>query len=212
MSDDPGQRLDHELYRSLYESRTILLGEPLEDRNSNRICNALLVLAAQDPRAEIRLLINSPGGSVPGMLAIRDCMRAIPNDVRTVNLGMAYSAGQFLLASGTKGKRSAMPHSKVLLHQGSAGIGGTAMDIAIQANDLRQTRDTVLACIAEDTGQSVEQVEEDSRRDRWFTAPEALDYGFIDVIVGSLDDVMPARRTSIGLSAAGTERVEGRSA
>ena len=157
MNDDPGQRLDHELYRSLYESRTILLGEPLEDRNSNRLCNALLLLAAEDPGADIRLLINSPGGSVPGMLAIRDCMRAIPNDVRTVNLGMAYSAGQFLLSSGTKGKRSAMPHSKVLLHQGSAGIGGTAMDIAIQADDLRHTRDTVLACIAEDTGQSVER-------------------------------------------------------
>jgi ATP-dependent Clp protease, protease subunit len=210
MNDDPGQRLDHELYRSLYENRTILLGEPLEDRNSNRICNALLVLAAEDSRADIRLLINSPGGSVPGMLAIRDCMRAIPNDVRTVNVGMAYSAGQFLLSSGTKGKRSAMPHSKVLLHQGSAGIGGTAMDIAIQADDLRQTRDTVLACIAEDTGQSVEQVEEDSRRDRWFTAQEALDYGFIDTIVSSLDDVMPGRRTSIGLSAAGTGRTEGR--
>jgi ATP-dependent Clp protease, protease subunit len=210
MNDDPGQRLDHELYRSLYENRTILLGEPLEDRNSNRICNALLVLAAEDSRADIRLLINSPGGSVPGMLAIRDCMRAIPNDVRTVNVGMAYSAGQFLLSSGTKGKRSAMPHSKVLLHQGSAGIGGTAMDIAIQADDLRQTRDTVLACIADDTGQSVEQVEEDSRRDRWFTAREALDYGFIDTIVSSLDDVMPGRRTSIGLSAAGTGRTEGR--
>jgi ATP-dependent Clp protease protease subunit len=210
MNDDPGQRLDHELYRSLYENRTILLGEPLEDRNSNRICNALLVLAAEDPRADIRLLINSPGGSVPGMLAIRDCMRAIPNDVRTVNVGMAYSAGQFLLSSGTKGKRSAMPHSKVLLHQGSAGIGGTAMDIAIQADDLRQTRDTVLACIAEDTGQSVAQVEEDSRRDRWFTAQEALDYGFIDTIVSSLDDVMPGRRTSIGLSAAGTGHPEGR--
>jgi ATP-dependent Clp protease protease subunit len=138
------------------------------------------------------------------MLAIRDCMRAIPNDVRTVNLGMAYSAGQFLLSSGTRGKRSAMPHSKVLLHQGSAGIGGTAMDIAIQAVDLRHTRDTVLACIAEDTGQSVEQVEEDSRRDRWFTAQEALDYGFIDSIVGSLDDVMPRRRTAIGLAAVGT--------
>jgi ATP-dependent Clp protease, protease subunit len=210
MNDDPGQRLDHELYRSLYENRTILLGEPLEDRNSNRICNALLVLAAEDPRADIRLLINSPGGSVPGMLAIRDCMRAIPNDVRTVNVGMAYSAGQFLLSSGTKGKRSAMPHSKVLLHQGSAGIGGTAMDIAIQADDLRQTRDTVLACIAEDTGQSVEQVEEDSRRDRWFTAQEALEYGFIDTIVSSLDDVIPGRRTSIGLSAAGTGQTEGR--
>jgi ATP-dependent Clp protease, protease subunit len=212
MSDDPGQRLDQELYRSLYESRTILLGEPLEDRNSNRLCNALLLLAADDPRADIRLLINSPGGSVPGMLAIRDCMRAIPNDVCTVNLGMAYSAGQFLLSSGTKGKRSAMPHSKVLLHQGSAGIGGTAMDIAIQADDLRHTRDTVLSCIAEDTGQSVEQVEEDSRRDRWFTAQEALDYGFIDTIVSSLDDVMPHRRMSIGLGAVGAGRSEGRSA
>jgi ATP-dependent Clp protease protease subunit len=210
MSDDPGQRLDHELYRSLFESRTLLLGEPLEDRNSNRLCNALLLLAADDPRADIRLLINSPGGSVPGMLAIRDCMRAIPNDVRTVNLGMAYSAGQFLLSSGTKGKRSAMPHSKVLLHQGSAGIGGTAMDIAIQADDLRQTRDTVLACIAQDTGQSVEQVEEDSRRDRWFTAEEALAYGFIDTIVGSLDDVMPRRRTSIGLAAVGGGREDER--
>jgi ATP-dependent Clp protease, protease subunit len=208
MSDDPGQRLDHQLYWSLFESRTILLGEPLEDRNSNRLCNAILLLADQDQRADIRLLINSPGGSVPGMLAIRDCMRAVPNDVRTVNLGMAYSAGQFLLSSGTKGKRSAMPHSKVLLHQGSAGIGGTAMDIAIQADDLRQTRDTVLACIAEDTGQSVEQVEEDSRRDRWFTAEEALAYGFIDTIVSSLDDVMPGRRPSIGLGALGTRRVE----
>ena len=210
MSDDPGQRLDGELYRSLFESRTLLLGEPLKDRNSNRLCNALLLLAADDPRADIRLLINSPGGSVPGMLAIRDCMRAIPNDVRTVNLGMAYSAGQFLLSSGTKGKRAAMPHSKVLLHQGSAGIGGTAMDIAIQADDLRQTRDTVLACIAQDTGQSVEQVEEDSRRDRWFTAEEALDYGFIDTIVGSLDDVMPRRRTSIGLAAVGGGREDER--
>ena len=202
MSDersDPAQVLDHELYRGLFERRTILLGEPLEDRNSNRICNALLLLASDDPTADIRLLINSPGGSVPGMLAIRDCMRAIPNDVRTVNLGMAYSAAQFLLSSGTKGKRCAMPHAKVLLHQGSAGIGGTAMDIAIQADDLRHTRDTVLACIAEDTGQSVERVEEDSRRDRWFTAQEALAYGFIDTIVESLDDVMPKRRATVGL-------------
>jgi ATP-dependent Clp protease, protease subunit len=212
MSDDtdPAYALDRALYQALFEQRTLVLGEPLEQRNSNRLCQGLLLLAAEDPHDDIRLLINSPGGSVPGMLAIRDCMRTIPNDVVTVNLGMAYSAGQFLLSSGTKGKRSAMPHSKVLLHQGSAGIGGTAMDIAIQADDLRQTRDTVLACIAEDTGQSVEQVEEDSRRDRWFTAREALDYGFIDTIVSSLDDVMPGRRTSIGLSAAGTGRTEGR--
>jgi ATP-dependent Clp protease protease subunit len=191
--------LDDQLYRRLFDRRTIVLGEPLEDRNSNRLCEALLLLAAEDPKADIRLLINSPGGSVPGMLAIRDCMRAIPNDVSTITLGMAYSAGQFLLSSGTKGKRYAMPHAKVLLHQGSAGIGGTAMDIAIQADDLRRTRDTVLACIAEDTDQPFARVEEDSRRDRWFTAPEALDYGFVDAVVNTLDDVLPAAVRPVGL-------------
>lgn len=191
--------LDDELYRRLFDRRTIVLGEPLEDRNANRLCHALLLLAAEDPKADIRLLINSPGGSVPGMLAIRDCLRAIPNDVSTINLGMAYSAGQFLLSSGTRGKRYVMPHAKVLLHQGSAGIGGTAMDIAIQAEDLRRTRDTVLACIAEDTGQPVAQIEEDSRRDRWFTAAEALDYGFVDAVVTSLEDVLSTSRHPVGL-------------
>jgi len=196
---DPVLALDDDLYRQLFDRRTIVLGEPLEDRNSNRLCHALLLLAAQDPKADIRLLINSPGGSVPGMLAIRDCMRAVPNDVCTVNLGMAYSAGQFLLSSGTRGKRYVMPHAKVLLHQGSAGIGGTAMDIAIQADDLRRTRDTVLACIAEDTGQPIARIEEDSRRDRWFTAAEALDYGFVDAVVTSLDDVLPTVLRPVGL-------------
>jgi len=203
MSDDAitGQGLDEEIYRRLFERRTLLLGEPLEQYNSNRLCNGLILLAADDPSADIRLLINSPGGSVPGMLAIRDCIRAIPNDVVTINLGMAYSAGQFLLSSGTPGKRYALPHSKVLLHQGSGGIGGTAMDIAIQADDMRRTRDTVLALIAQDTGQDVEQVERDSRRDRWFTADEALAYGFIDRIVADGDDVLPTPRHRIGLGA-----------
>lgn len=189
----PGAVLDDDLYRSLFERRTLVLGEPLEDWNSNRLCTGLLLLALDDPDADIRLLISSPGGSVPGMLAIRDCMRSIPNDVATINLGMAYSAGQFLLSSGTKGKRYSMPHGKVLLHQGSAGIGGTAMDIAIQADDLRATRDTVLALVAEDTGQDVETVERDSRRDRWFNAEEALSYGFIDHLIESIDDVMPVK-------------------
>ena len=112
---------------------------------------------------------------------------------------MAYSAGQFLLSSGTKGKRYTMPHAKVLLHQGSAGIGGTAMDIAIQADDLRRTRDTVLACIAEDTGQPVARIEEDSRRDRWFTATEARDYGFVDAVVTSVEDVLPTTLRPVGL-------------
>jgi len=202
MSDDapvPGHRLDEEIYRRLFERRTLLLGEPLEHWNSNRLCSGLVLLSAENPTADIRLLINSPGGSVPGMLAIRDCMRAIPNDVVTINLGMAYSAGQFLLSAGTKGKRYAAPHSKVLLHQGSAGIGGTAMDIAIQADDLRRTRDTVLALIAEDTGQDVDVVERDSRRDRWFSSQEALEYGFIDHIVELGDDILPTPNRPIGL-------------
>jgi ATP-dependent Clp protease, protease subunit len=196
---DPAYGLDRALYQALFEQRILVLGEPLEQRNSNRLCQGLLLLAAQDPLTDIRLLINSPGGSVPGMLAIRDCMRTIPNDVATVNLGMAYSAGQFLLSAGTRGKRYCMPHGKVLLHQGSAGIGGTAMDIAIQADDLRHTRDTVLGLIAEDTGQPFDQVERDSQRDRWYTAEEAREYGFVDTVVGSLEELMPSQRHTIGL-------------
>ena len=202
MSNDswvPGRELDEAIYQRLFERRTLLLGEPLEQWNSNRLCAGLLLLAAENPDTDIRLFINSPGGSVPGMLAIRDCMRSIPCDVVTVNIGMAYSAGQFLLSSGTRGKRYALARSKVLLHQGSAGIGGSAQDIAIQADDLRRTRDTVLGLISEDTGQDAATVERDSRRDRWFSADEALTYGFIDHIVDSADDVLPGPRQPLGL-------------
>src|SRR5699024_1091745 len=149
---DPAAVLDRDLNQRLFAQRMIVLGDALEQSHTNRICSALLVLSAEDPDSDIALVINSPGGSVPGMLAIRDCMRAVPNDVATVNLGMAYSAGQFLLSAGTHGKRVAFPHAKVLLHQGSGGVGGAAPDVAIQADDIRRTRDTVLACIAEDTG------------------------------------------------------------
>jgi ATP-dependent Clp protease protease subunit len=197
----PGRELDEQIYRQLFERRTLLLGEPLEHWNSNRLCAGLLLLSAENPEADIRLLINSPGGSVPGMLAIRDCMRAIPNDVVTVNLGMAYSAGQFLLSSGTPGKRYALARSKVLLHQGSAGIGGTAQDIAIQADDLRRTRDTVLELIAADTGQDIATVERDSRRDRWFNAEDALAYGFVDAVVESGHEVLPGPQRPVGLGA-----------
>ena len=202
MSNDswvPGRELAAAIYQGLCQRRTLLLGEPLEQWNSNRLCAGLLLLAAENPDTDIRLFINSPGGSVPGMLAIRDCMRSIPCDVVTVNIGMAYSAGQFLLSSGTRGKRYALARSKVLLHQGSAGIGGSAQDIAIQADDLRRTRDTVLGLISEDTGQDVATVERDSRRDRWFSAEEALAYGFIDHIVASADDVLPGPRQPLGL-------------
>lgn len=191
--------IDDELQRRLLDQRTLLLGTALDESLGNRLCSAVMLLSAQDPRADIRLWISSPGGSVPAMLAIRDCMRLVPNDVSTVALGMAASAGQFLLSSGAPGKRYALPHARVLLHQGSAGIGGTAMDIAIQAQDLRHTRDTVLSLIAQDTGQDVARIEQDSRRDRWFTASEAVDYGFVDAVVDRAEEVGPGWRRPAGL-------------
>ncbi len=192
-------RIDDELLGRLLEQRTLLLGTVLDERVGNRLCSALLLLSMEDPRRDIRLWINSPGGSVPAMLAIRDVMRLIPNDVSTVAVGLACSAGQFLLSAGAKGKRYALPHARVLLHQGSAGFGGSAVDIAIQADDLRHTRDTVLGLIAEDTGQDVATVERDSRRDRWFTAQEALGYGFVDHVAASLDDIRPEGRRLAGM-------------
>ncbi len=201
MSDDqtPRSAIDDDLARSLLEQRTLVMTGVLDEALGHRLSTGLLVLSARDPRADIHLWINSPGGSVPAMLAIRDVMRLIPNDVSTLAMGIACSAGQFLLSAGAKGRRFALPHARVLLHQGSAGIGGTAMDIAIQADDLRHTRDTVLALISEDTGQDVETVERDSRRDRWFSAEEALDYGFVDAVVSSIDEVQSVVRRPLGL-------------
>ena len=202
MTENPLTALDDALAARLLEQRTLLLGSPLDETLGNRLCAALILLATEDPASDIYLWINSPGGSVPAMLAIRDTMRLIPNTVRTVNLGMAYSAGQFLLSAGSPGNRFALAHSRVLLHQGSAGFGGSAGDVAIQADGLRSTRDTVLSLIAADTGQDVAQVERDSRRDRWFGAEEALEYGFVDRVVSTLDEIRPRPRQAIGLGAA----------
>lgn len=197
----PPRPLDDELATRLLHQRIIVLGTELDETVGNRLCAQLLLLSAEDPRRDVALWINSPGGSVPAMLAIHDVMRLIPNDVSTLAMGMAASAGQFLLSAGTPGKRFALAHSRVLLHQGSAGIGGTAVDIELQAEDLRRTRDTVLGLIAEHTGQSVERVREDSLRDRWYTADEAKAYGFVDAVVTDLASVHPDRRPA-GLGAA----------
>ena len=196
------ERIEDELVRRLMHQRIIVLGEELGERNGNRLMHQLLLLSAEDPRADISLWISSPGGSVSSMLAIHDVMQLIPNDVSTLAMGMAASAGQFLLSAGTPGKRYALPHARVLLHQGSAGIGGTAVDIEIQADDLRHTRDTVLGLIAGHTGQDRETVERDSRRDRWFSAEDALAYGFVDQVISSVDHVTPARTRSVGLAGA----------
>ncbi|MDJ0356603.1 ATP-dependent Clp protease proteolytic subunit [Paenarthrobacter sp. PH39-S1] len=197
------QRTPHPFEDSLLQQlmghRILLLGTELDQEGGNRLCTQLMLLSAEDPQRDISLWINSPGGSVPAMLAIRDVMRLIPNDVSTVVLGLALSAGQFLLSAGTPGKRFALPHARVLLHQGSGGIGGTAMDIAIQAEDLRHTRDTVLGLIAEDTGQTMEQVTADSLRDRWYTAEQALEYGFVDRIIEQVDNIRPDQRPTVSL-------------
>jgi ATP-dependent Clp protease protease subunit len=177
----------------LLQQRILVLDGELDDRGGTRLCSQLFLLSAEDPRADISLWINSPGGSVPAMLAISDVMRLIPNDVSTLALGLACSAGQFLLTAGTRGKRFALSHSRILMHQGSAGIGGTAVDIEMQADDLRSTVETVLQIIAENTGQPLDRVRADSQRDRWYSAPQALEFGFIDGILDSLDAVRPQR-------------------
>lgn len=201
MTDTPKQALFSEsLRREFYERRVLVLDGVLDDNNGTVLATQLMMLAADDPTSDIALWIHSPGGSVPAMLAIRDLMRTIPNDVSTLALGIACSAGQFLLSSGAQGKRKALPHSRILMHQGSAGIGGTAVDIALQADDLRHMRDTVLGLIAEDTGQPVERVHEDSLHDHWYTAEEALAYGFIDTVVGSFEDVRPSSRVAAGFA------------
>lgn len=194
------ERIEDELVRRLMHERILVLGEELQERNGNRLMQQLLLLSAEDARADISLWVNSPGGSVSAMLAVHDVMNLIPNDVSTLAMGMAASAGQFLLSAGAPGKRYALPHARVLLHQGSAGIGGTAVDIEIQADDLRHTRDTVLGLISEHTGQDLDTVEQDSRRDRWFSAEQALDYGFVDHILSSVDHVTPGRPHAIGLA------------
>nr|WP_062339307.1 ATP-dependent Clp protease proteolytic subunit [Herbidospora sakaeratensis] len=199
MSDESKSPLfDVHVRRRLYEQRTLVLDGPLDDDNGTLLTTQLITLATQDPSADIALWIHSPGGSVPSMLAIRDVMRLIPCDVSTLVLGIAYSAGQFLLSSGARGKRRALPHARVLMHQGSAGIGGTAVDIELQASDLRHTRDTVLGLIAEDTGQPVERIFDDSLHDRWYTAQEALDYGFIDSIVSDFGEIAPLATHRLG--------------
>ena len=179
--------------------RILVLDGILDDDNGTLLTAQLLTLATEDSATDVALWIHSPGGSVPSMLAIRDVMRLVPCDVSTLALGLACSAGQFLLSAGAKGKRFALPHARILMHRGSAGIGGSAVDIEVQADDLRYTVDTVLGLIAEDTGQPVERIFDDSLHDHWYTAAQAREFGFIDQIVETFGQVMPSRKHRIGL-------------
>ena len=184
--------LDDQIVARLLYQRIIVLGSEVDDRIANRLCGQLLLLSADDPRADISMYINSPGGSVTAGLAIFDTMRLIPNDVSTLALGLAGSMAQFLLCAGSRGKRFSLPHAQILMHQGSAGFGGTAADVEIYAAQLERTTELMLSLTAEHTGQPVERVRADSMRDRWFSPEEALEYGMIDQIVSRVEDVRPS--------------------
>src|SRR3954454_11853513 len=184
-----GMELNESVYERLRRERIVFLGSQVDDPIANQICAQLLLLSAEDPDRDIFLYINSPGGSVSAGMAIYDTMQFVTNDVATVAVGLAASMGQFLLCAGANGKRYATPHARIMMHQPSGGIGGTASDIAIQAEQMLYTKKTMAERIAFHTGQSVDQIEADSDRDRWFSAAEALEYGFIDHVVGAASDV-----------------------
>ena len=170
------------IFDRLLKDRIVWLGSDVRDDNANEICAQMLMLAAEDSTKDIYLYINSPGGSITAGMAIYDTMQYVPNDVVTVGIGMCASMGQFLLSSGTKGKRYATPNTRILLHQPHGGFGGTAADIQTQAELINSMKKQLATLTAAQTGKSVEQIREDGDRDRWFTAQEALDYGFIDHI------------------------------
>src|SRR6266700_7526103 len=171
--------LGDQLFQRLLRHRIVFLGQQVDDDIANRICAELLLLSAEDEKRDITLYINSPGGSVYAGLAIYDVMQYIPNDVSTYAMGMAASMGQFLLSAGAPGKRHALPHANILMHQPSGGIGGTASDIKIQAEQMLYVKKTLFQRTAFHTGQPIEQIEKDADRDRWYTAEEAKDYGFV---------------------------------
>ena len=172
-------------YTKLFEDRIIFLGTPISDEIANAVMAQLLCLQQMDADRDIDIYINSPGGSFTALTAIYDTMNWISNDVATVAMGLAASMGQFLLCAGTKGKRYALPHSRIMMHQPSGGLGGTASDIRIQAEQSLHIKTVMQKLIAEHTGQTLEQIEADSDRDRWFTAEDALKYGQIDHVYTS---------------------------
>ncbi|WP_306906860.1 ATP-dependent Clp protease proteolytic subunit [Arthrobacter pascens] len=196
---DPAAQ-DNYIYNRLLKERIIWLGSEVRDDNANAICSQLLLLSAENPDKDIYLYINSPGGSVTAGMAIYDTMQFIPNDVVTVATGLAASMGQFLLSSGTKGKRYATPNARVLMHQPSGGIGGTASDIKIQAELILHMKKVMAELTADQTGQTVETILKDNDRDKWFTATEALEYGFFDKIAAHAGSVSGGGGTANGSS------------
>ncbi|GAA1949938.1 ATP-dependent Clp protease proteolytic subunit [Amycolatopsis minnesotensis] len=178
-----GLNLTDSVFERLLQERIVVLGSEVNDEVANRITAQLLLLDADDSESDITFYINSPGGSVPSGFAIYDTMQLIKSDVATYAMGMAASMGQFLLSSGTPGKRYSLPHARILMHQPSSGISGTASDIAIQADLFNKWKRELAKITAEQTGQTIEQIIADGDRDRWFTAQEAKEYGFVDHVL-----------------------------
>ena len=178
-----GLNLTDSVYERLLSERIMFLGSQVDDDIANRLCAQILLLAAEDSNKDISLYINSPGGSISAGMAIYDTMVLAPCDIATYGMGMAASMGQFLLAAGTKGKRYALPHARILMHQPLGGVTGSAADIAIQAEQFAVIKQEMFRLNAEFTGQTIEKIVADSDRDRWFTAKEALQYGFVDHII-----------------------------
>ncbi|WP_267237860.1 ATP-dependent Clp protease proteolytic subunit [Microcella flavibacter] len=182
--------MPNSVFDRLLKDRIIWLGSEVRDDNANEIAAKLLLLAAEDPEKDIYLYVNSPGGSVTAGMAIYDTMQFVPNDIVTVGIGMAASMGQLLLTAGTKGKRYITPNARVLLHQPHGGFGGTSSDIQTQAALITDMKHRLAEITAEQTGKTVEQINIDGDRDRWFNAQEALEYGFVDHIRASATDIV----------------------
>ncbi|MFE9246681.1 ClpP family protease [Nocardiopsis sp. NPDC006938] len=202
----PSGNFDDQLAARLLRNRIVLLGTQVDEDSANRVCAQLLLLADEDPHRDITLAINSPGGVVSAGLAIYDTMNFVPNDVSTLVMGFAASMGQFLACTGAPGKRYSLPHARIMMHQPSGGLGGTAADIAIQAENLAHTKRTMIRLIARHSGQSEDTIAADQHRDAWFTAEEARDYGFVDHVVDSVDQmegVMRLGRGQTGFGARG---------
>ena len=177
--------LDDQVYNRLLRERIIFLAGEVRDDMANAICAQILLLAAEDSTKDIYLYVNSPGGSVTAGMAIYDTMQYVKNDIATVGMGIAASMGQFLLTAGAPGKRYATPNARILMHQPLGGIGGTATDIRIQAEQMAITKRTMAEINAKHTGQTLEKILIDSDRDNWFNAQDAKAYGFIDHVATS---------------------------
>jgi ATP-dependent Clp protease protease subunit len=184
-----GQILQDQLFQRLLGERIVFIGQEIDDNLANRVCSQLLLLSAEDGRRDIQIYINSPGGVVDAGMAIYDIMQYLPNEIATVALGLAASMGQSLLCAGTPGKRYALRHARVMMHQPSGGIGGTASDIRIQAEQSLYLKRVLAERTAFHTGQPLERIEADADRDRWFTAEEAMAYGFVDHVVDNAEQV-----------------------